>query len=57
MRIDRQKEKDDKKKKRESEFEKMIFQIMEKSMKSALDAAIDEINQYKIIRNIQKEWN
>ena len=48
MRIDRQKEKDDKKKKRESEFEKMIFQIMEKSMKSALNAAIDDLT---------KDWN
>ena len=37
-----------KKKKRESEFEKMIFQIMEKSMKSALDAAIDDLT---------KDWN
>ena len=30
------------------EFEKMIFQIMEKSMKSALDAAIDDLT---------KDWN
>ena len=32
-----------KKKKRESEFETMIFQIMEKSMKQALDVALDDL--------------
>ena len=38
-----EKEKKDKKKKRESELEKMIFSIMEKSMKTALDKALDDI--------------
>ena len=37
-----------KKKKRENETEKMIFDLMEKSMKTALDAAFDEIF---------KDWN
>lgn len=32
-----------KKKKQESQLEKMVFQIMEKSMKQALDAALDEL--------------
>ena len=31
------------KKKRENELEKMVFAIMEKSMKEALDAAIDDL--------------
>lgn len=30
-------------KKRENELEKMVFAIMEKSMKEALDAAIDDL--------------
>ncbi|MDO5325908.1 MAG: hypothetical protein Q4G00_04205 [Clostridia bacterium] len=33
--------KDDKKKKKQSTLEKEIFCIMEKSMKTALDAAVD----------------
>ena len=32
-----------KKKQRESDFEKMIFHIMEQSMKKALDAAINDL--------------
>ena len=32
-----------KKKTRESEFETMIFQIMEKSMRKALDVALDDL--------------
>lgn len=32
-----------KKQKRESEFETMIFQIMEKSMNKALDVALDDL--------------
>jgi len=32
-----------KKKKRESELETMVFQIMEKSLKKALDVAIDDL--------------
>ena len=34
-----------KKKKRQSDFENMIFHILEQSMKKALDAAIDEVLQ------------
>ena len=34
---DQEKKKKDKKKKRESDLEKMVFSIMEKSMKEALD--------------------
>ena len=33
----------DKKKKRESELESFIFAVMEKSMKQALDAALDDL--------------
>ena len=36
-------EREKKKKKRESEFEKMMFQIMEKSLKEAMNAALDDI--------------
>ncbi len=39
---DREKKKKEKKK-RESELERMVFQIMEKSMKDALDAALDDL--------------
>lgn len=35
--------KDEKKKKKQSILEKEIFGIMEKSMKTALDAAIDDL--------------
>ena len=35
--------KDDKKKKKQSILEKEIFSIMEKSMKIALDAAVDDL--------------
>lgn len=38
-----QEDKKKKKKKRQSELEAMIFQIMEKSMKTALDKALDDI--------------
>lgn len=38
-----QKDKDKKKKKKKSTLETEIFSIMEKSLKSALDAAIDDI--------------
>ena len=38
-----EKEKKDKKKKRESELEKMIFSIMEKSAKVAIDKAVDDL--------------
>ena len=37
----------EKKKKKESEIEAMIFEIMEKSLKTALDVALDDI---------MKEW-
>lgn len=36
-------EKKKKKKKQESELEAMIFQIMEKSLKAAMDKALDDI--------------
>ena len=39
---DRDKKKKDRKK-RESQLEAFVFQIMEKSMKEALDAAIDDL--------------
>lgn len=35
--------KEDKKKKKQSVLEKEIFSIMEKSMKTALDAAVDDL--------------
>lgn len=38
-----QKDKDKKKKKKKSTLETEIFSIMEKSLKSALDAAIDDL--------------
>jgi hypothetical protein len=41
-RTDDEKKKKDKKK-RESDLEKMIFAIMEKSMKDALNQAIDDL--------------
>ncbi len=41
MTDDAKKKKD--KKKRQNNLEMMIFQIMEKSMKKALDAAIDDL--------------
>ena len=41
MRI--QKEKEIKKKKKESQLEHEIFMLMEKSMKAALDAAVDDL--------------
>ena len=40
---DTERKKKEKKKKSESELEKMIFSIMEKSMKTALDEALDDI--------------
>ena len=40
---DTERKKKEKKKKQESELEKMIFSIMEKSMKTALDKALDDI--------------
>lgn len=42
MKIQKQKEKD-KKKKKQSTLEAEIFSIMQKSLKSALDAALDDI--------------
>ena len=41
MNADEKKKKD--KKKRQSDLEKMVFQFMEKSMKDALDAALDDL--------------
>ena len=38
-----QKEEEKKKKKKQSTLEKEIFSIMEKSMKTALDAAVDDL--------------
>ena len=38
-----QKEKDKKKKKKQSQLEAEIFAIMEKSLKTALDAAVDDL--------------
>ena len=43
MRNTSQQEKDKKKKKRESELESFIFSVMEKSMKNALDAALNDL--------------
>ena len=44
MKIDnRDKDKKKKKKKKESSFEAEFFKIMEKSLKSALDVALDDI--------------
>lgn len=40
--------KEDKKKKKQSVLEKEIFSIMKKSMKTALDAAVDDL---------LKDWN
>ena len=36
-------EKEKKKKRRESDFERMMFQIMEKSLKEAMKAALDDV--------------
>lgn len=41
MRNDGKKKKD--KKKRQNQLEAMIFQLLEKSMKQALDAALDDL--------------
>ena len=38
-------DKEKKKKKRQSDLELFVFQLMQKSMKEALDAAIDEVLQ------------
>ena len=38
-----QKEEEKKKKMKQSTLEKVIFSIMEKSMKTALDAAVDDL--------------
>ena len=43
MRVSKDKEKDKKKKKRQSVLEAEIFRIMEKSLKSAMDKALDDI--------------
>ena len=46
MRIDRTREREnekEKKKKKQSILKKEIFSIMEKSMKTALDAAVDDL--------------
>lgn len=43
----RKQSKEDKKKKRRSEFEAMIMQIIEQSLKKTLKTALDEI---------EKEW-
>ena len=48
MRIDNRDKDKKKKKKKESTFEAEIFRIMEKSLKSALDVALDDIF---------KDWN
>lgn len=45
--MSRESEDQKKKKKKESEIEAMIFEIMEKSLKTALDVALDDI---------MKEW-
>ena len=45
-----EKEKKEKKKKRESELEKMIFSIMEKSMKTALDKALDDMPEDSLLK-------
>ena len=39
----KEEERKKKKKKRESEFERMIFQMMEKSLKEAMKTALDDI--------------
>ena len=41
--MSRQKEKDKKKKKRQSLLEAELFRIMEKSLKAAMDKALDDI--------------
>ena len=43
MRIDSRDKDDKKKKKKQSTLEAEIFRIMEKSLKSALDVALDDI--------------
>ena len=43
MTIDNREKKDKKKKKKKSTLEAEIFKIMEKSLKSALDVALDDI--------------
>ena len=43
MRIDRTRERENEKEKQQSILEKEIFSIMEKSMKTALDAAVDDL--------------
>lgn len=43
MRVGKQPEKDKKKKKKKSTFENELFSIMEKSLKVALDKALDDI--------------
>ena len=43
-----QQDKENKRKKRESELERFIFMTMEKTMKQALDAALDDL---------LKEWH
>ena len=45
MRFDdsKSKRKKEKKKRKESTLERMIFEIMQKSLKSAMDAALDDI--------------
>ena len=48
MRIDSRDKDDKKKKKKQSTVEAEIFRIMEKSLKSALDVALDDIF---------KDWN
>lgn len=43
MRIDNRKPKDKKKKKKQSVLEKEIMSLMSKSLKTALDVALDDI--------------
>ena len=43
MRIDNRDKDDKKKKKKQSTVEAEVFRIMEKSLKSALDVALDDI--------------
>ena len=43
MRVNKDKDKEKKKKKQQSILETEIFRIMEKSLKSAMDKALDDI--------------
>ena len=43
MKVENKKDKDKKRKQRESQLENFIFSMMEKSLKEALDATLDDL--------------